>query len=159
MTPESRPNQLLQSLSLITTTRSPSSAAGRRPSCGLHAQRGVDVVGRKRHRNPFDAIVGPQRRGPPAEEEDAVEKLRALLVMEVELDAEPEAVGEVRAGRRAGQHDEAVGVGKGQRPEQDRVDDVEHPDHRADRERQGDDRRDEKARRAEERPPGVPEVR
>ena len=78
------------------------------PDLRPRAERGVDVVGRKRHRNPFDAILGAQRRGPPAEHKDAVEELRALLVMHVELLAEAETLGEVRPGRRAGQHDEAV---------------------------------------------------
>ena len=78
------------------------------PELRPHAERGVDVVRRKRHRNPFDAILRTQRRGPRTEQEDAVEELRALLVMQVELLAEAETLGEVRPRRRAGQHDEAV---------------------------------------------------
>jgi hypothetical protein len=99
------------------------------------------------------------RRGAPAEQEDAVEKLRVVPVMEVELRAETEALGEVRPGRRAGHHDEAVGVGEGQRLEQDRVDDAEHPDDRSDGETEGGNGGDEKARGADERPPGVTKVR
>src|SRR5687768_9064052 len=45
-----------------------------------------------------------------------------------------------------------------QRPEQDGIDDGEHPDHRPDGKSESSDRGDEKARRADERPPGVTEV-
>ena len=59
--------------------------------------------------------------------------------MEIELRPEAEAIGEIRSRRRPRQHDEALGVGERKRPKQDRVDDVEHPDHRPDGEGEGDD--------------------
>ena len=79
--------------------------------------------------------------------------------MQVELLAEAETLGEVRPRRRAGHHDEAVWIRERQRPEQDGIDDAEHPDHRADGKSEGGDGGDEKARRAYERPPAVTEVR
>ena len=57
-----------------------------------------------------------------------------------------------------GQDDEAVRVRERQRPKQDGVDDAEHPDHRADGERERGDGGDEEAGRAAERAPGVAEV-
>ena len=129
------------------------------PELRPRAERGKDIVRRKYHRNSFDAIVRTQRRCSPAEQKDAVEELRALLVMHVELLAEAETLGEVRSGRRAGQHDEAVRIRKRQRLQQDRIDDAEHPHHRPDGQGKGADRGEEKARRADERSPPVTEVR
>jgi hypothetical protein len=73
-----------------------------------HAERREDVVRRKRHRNPFDAILRPQRRRPPTKQENALDELRALLVMQVELRAKTEALRKIRTRRRPGDHDEAV---------------------------------------------------
>ena len=78
------------------------------PELRPHAERGVHVVGRQRHRDALDAILRTQRRRPRTEQEDAVEELRALLVVDVELLAEAETLGEVRPRRRAGHDDQAV---------------------------------------------------
>ena len=43
-----------------------------------HAERGVDVVAGKRHRDPLDAVVCSERRRAGAEEKEAVEKLQVL---------------------------------------------------------------------------------
>ena len=49
---------------------------------------------------------------PAANDEDAVEQLRAFLVVQVELRADAEALGEVRPGRRAlDDHEPIAGSG------------------------------------------------
>ena len=153
------PNQLLHSWSLMTHDAVAVLGDRQPPELRPHAERGVHVVGRPRHRDALDAVVRAQRGGAAAEHEDAVDELRALLVVEVELQAEAEALGQVRARRGAGQDDQPVGVGEGERPQEDRVDDAEHPGHRADGERERADGGDEKAGRAKQRAPGMAEVR
>ena len=111
------------------------------PDLRPYAERRVDVVRRERHRHPLDAILRTQRRGPCTERENAVEELRALLVVQVELLAEPETLREVRPRRSAGHDDEAVCIREWERPEQNSIDDAEHPDHGADGKGEGHDAR------------------
>src|SRR4051794_16358010 len=53
------------------------------PELRPDAERRVELVGREDHRNALDALAGSQRRGAGAEDEDAVEQRRSLLLVEV----------------------------------------------------------------------------
>jgi hypothetical protein len=79
--------------------------------------------------------------------------------MQVELLAQAESRREIRSGRSAGHDDEAVWIRKGKRPEQHSIHDAEHPDHGPDGKGEGDNRSEEKSRRADEGAPRVTEVR
>ncbi len=122
------------------------------------AERGVHVVGGPGHRDALDAIIRAERGGPAAEDEDAVEQLRTFLVLEVELASEPEPLREIRSRGRPLDRHQPVGVGKGQRLENHRVHDAEHPGDGADREPERDDGRGDEARGAHEPAPRVPQI-
>ena len=95
---------------------------------------------------------------PTAEREQAIDELRVLLVVHVELVAEVVAFRQIGAGRGALEKHEPIRARKRERLEHDRVDDVEHPGHGADRERERADGGDEEAGRAKERAPRVAQV-
>jgi hypothetical protein len=79
--------------------------------------------------------------------------------VEIEVVAESELIRKIGTGRGAEQRDEAVRIVEGQRSQEHRVDDAEHPGHCTDREGESADRRDEKARRAKQGPPRMAKVR
>jgi hypothetical protein len=124
----------------------------------LRPERGKSVVGRKRHLDPLGAIVCAQGRSSSAEQEDAFDELRALLVVHVELGSEAETLRQVRARRGAFDHHETARIGIRQGPQQHRVDDAEHPDHGPDGERERGNTGDQERRRAHERTPRMTEI-
>src|SRR5688572_15508336 len=65
--------------------------------------------------------------------------------MEVELGGEAEALRQVGARRGAPDRNQSLGARERERPQDDRVDDTEHPGHRADREPERQNARDEKS--------------
>src|SRR4029453_11448693 len=74
------------------------------------------------------------------------------------LHADVEALGEIRSGSGAANGDEPVRVREGERSEEDRVDDVEHPRDRADRESERAHGGDEESWGAKQGPPPMVEV-
>ena len=86
---------------------------------------GEEIGGRRRHPDALNPLAGAQGRGKRIEEGGALQELRLLTVLQVELAGHAKFVRHVRTGSGRGDVDQAIGVGVGERPEEDGIDHAE----------------------------------